>query len=484
MSKSSCRIMALALATSAILGCSHKSSMPTAPALGVPVLLDINGATKPSGPVGSTVIFEGSGFGAAQGSGRVLFSNGAGGMDTATVASPSDWTDSFIVTTVPAGAATGPAWVRTSGGSSDSLTFTVVSNATFSPSTITWTETTSLPVGLSGHAAAFMPTTGPGTNGVVYVMGGADSTNVPRTDVLYTSVLGTGQVGAWTPTASLPAAVAFHAAVVATPFNSRVQGTGDLYVLGGATNAAGQPTGTIYRGALNADGSVSTWSAAGALPTAVHSLGAVIFHGDLYVAGGASNGNVPVTAVYRARIGTDGTLGAWQALPALPSARAYHAMLSFGEYLYVLGGDGGAVAPNDSTNTATEMSEVAYAKVDIRSGNLATPQWTMSASSLKKAVSKHTAVVGGGDVLVTAGIYNGAKTGSTEETYAQINGDGSVGSFNGATGSNTISSAGGKDLFNHAAVSYVDPTGVAHVMVIGGDDLNNPGKKRAGVWFY
>jgi hypothetical protein len=92
--------------------------------------------------------------------------------------------------------------------------------------------------------------------------------------------------------------------------------------------------------------------------------------------------------------------------------------------------------------------------------------------------------LGGGSVLVSAGIYNGALAGASEQSYSQFNSDGSLGSFNGATGSHTIASAGGKNLFNHAGISYVDGAGVAHVMVIGGDDLNAPGKKRAEVWYY
>jgi len=35
-----------------------------------------------------------------------------------------------------------------------------------------------------------------------------------------------------------------------------------------------------------------------------------------------------------------------------------------------------------------------------------------------------------------------------------------------------------------AALSYVDANGVAHVLVLGSDDVNAPGKKRAEVWFY
>jgi hypothetical protein len=59
-----------------------------------------------------------------------------------------------------------------------------------------------------------------------------------------------------------------------------------------------------------------------------------------------------------------------------------------------------------------------------------------------------------------------------------------VGSFGGATGSNTLLSEGGVNLFNHAAIAYVDAAGVAHVMILGGDDVNTLGTKRSAVFFY
>ncbi|HEX6965256.1 MAG TPA: IPT/TIG domain-containing protein [Gemmatimonadaceae bacterium] len=452
-----------------------------------PVLLYVNGATKPSGNAGSTVLLEGSAFGDAQGTGHVLFSDGAGGTVAATIANANDWTDGFIVTTVPAGAATGPVVVQTATGTSDSLTFTVTSNAQFSPSTIMWTSTTPLPVGLSGHAAAFATVQGASSStNFVYVTGGADSTYAPRNDVYVAPIQSDGSLGSWTSTSPLPAAVAFHASVVATPFNSRVKGTGFIYVFGGATDSAGTPTNTIYRGTLAADGSVSAWAAAGQLPAAVHSLGAVLFRGDVYLVGGSGANNAPVATVYRARIDSLGALGSWQTEASLPAGRSYDAVAQFGGYLYAFGGDSSAVTPNDSnyTNNGAKLNQIVYAKIDLRTGDLVGQSWTANASGLTKATSKHTAVVAGGNVLVTGGLYNGAATGSSEESYAQFNSDGTVSSFNGATGSHTIASAGGANLFNHAAIGYVDANGVAHVLVLGGDDVNAPGKKRAEVWFY
>ncbi len=419
-------------------------------------------------------------LGDRQGVGQVLF-----GTIVATIASPSDWTNTFIVTTVPSGAATGPVVVQTATGTSAALTFTVTSNAVFSPSTITWTATTSLPVGVSGHAAAFATV---GSNNLVYVTGGADNTYAARADVIYATVQANGQLGAWTSTLALPAPIAFHAAVVATPSNSRIKGTaGFIYVLGGATNAAGTPTTTIYRGTLDATGTVTAWTtSATALPAPLHSQGAVIFRGDLYVAGGSTTSNVPVATVYRSRIDSTGALGSWQTEPALPFGRAYDGFSQFGGYLYAFGGDSAAVTPNDSnyTNNATKLSQIAYVKINLRTGDLVGPSWTVNASTLTKAVSKHTAVIAGGTVLHTAGLYAAAASGSTEEDYAQINSDGSVAPFNGATGSHTIMSAGGGNLFNHAALGYVDASGVAHVLVLGGDDVNSPSQKHKQVWFY
>jgi hypothetical protein len=106
--------------------------------------------------------------------------------------------------------------VHTSKGTSTPITFTVSQGAPFSPSAISWTSTSPLPVGLSGHEAAFVEIRGAATTRVVYVVGGADSTRVPRSVVYYATVGTTGTLSGWTATAPLPAARAFSQAVVPT----------------------------------------------------------------------------------------------------------------------------------------------------------------------------------------------------------------------------------------------------------------------------
>jgi len=467
-----------------LIGCGGDSAGPSGPS-GPPVVTSINGATQPSGPAGITIGIEGQNFGSGQGSSQVLFSNGAGGTIAAVIANAGDWTNTFIVTTVPTGAATGNVVIQTSLGQSTPLTFTITQNAAFSPSTITWGTTNELPVALSGHALAFAQLKGQSTTRVVWAIGGAATGNTPVSTVYYATVGGSASLSAWTTTTPLPAGLAFQVADVATPANSRITATGYLYVLGGATDAAGTPSSAVYRGTLAADGSITGWTQLAALPAPLHSMGAVIFHGDLYVVGGATVGNVAVATVYRSRISASGGLSAWQTQPALPFRRAHFGFGSFGGYLYAFGGDSGVVAPNNGSQSSTAVADVAYARIDLLSGNLTAAGWTTAVTKLNKDRTKHTAVAAGGNVLITAGLYNGATSGSSEESYAALNVDGTLGSFNGATGSNTISSlVGGGNLYNHATVTYTDGSGALHVLVAGGDDVNAPGTKHRGVFFY
>src|SRR5713101_396042 len=215
----------------ALAGCGGGGG-PTGPS-GAPVISIVNGATLPSAPLGATVVIQGSNFGASQaaGSGVVVFTNGSAGPDTAVIASPGDWSNTLIVTTVPSGAVSGNLVVKTSGGTSTPITFTVVAKVAFSPSTVSWTSTTGLPVGLSGHVVAAAALPGVTPTSVVYVVGGADSTNVPRDTVIYSIVTNTGTLGAWTNTTELPVKRAFAAAAVATPTNSPVTGASYLYVI-------------------------------------------------------------------------------------------------------------------------------------------------------------------------------------------------------------------------------------------------------------
>jgi hypothetical protein len=462
-----------------------KASLSNAFKAIAPVLSFVNSATKPSGNAGSTVILEGNAFGDVQGAGQVLFSNGSGGTIAATIASAEDWTDTFIVTTVPSGADDGPVVIATETGTSEALHFDLTDAATFSPSAIKWTLTTALPLAVSGHHSVSVPVDDANlvTNQYVHVSGGRTADGAASDQYLVGKINDNGTISSWTATTPMPANLAFHASVTATPFNSKADGSGYVYILGGI-NGGGEVVSTVSAAALNNDGSIKTWSGTLALPQPLYAAGAVIFRGAIYVAGGSTTGGVPVKTVYRAAITETGTLEAWESLPELPSARMHHGFVSFGGYLYTVAGET-AVADADAGTQVSGTDEVLYAKINLRTG--AIDGWTVNPTALGKARSKHTALVLGGSLFVSSGLYSGLSVsvqGSSENVYATINADGTIANFNGATGSNTLYDAGGSNLFNQSGISYIDANGVAHVMIIGGAKVGEPATKMANVLFY
>lgn len=451
-----------------------------------PVLQVVNGVSKPSGNTGSTVILEGKAFGDLVSFGQVFFTDGTGNPVQAAVALENNWTNEFIVTTVPAAAETGPVWIETPTGASDSIEFRLTQSANFSPSLIEWSATTALPEAVQGPGAVYLPIeTGPAPGQLVYVTGGADGALSPRTAVRYSEIDATGQFSAWTDGQSLPAARAFHGAALATPFNALVDTlqAGQLYVIGGIDDT-GAPTTTVYHSSVELDRTNPTWNEVTPLPAPLHSMGAVVFRSWLYVAGGAGAGNAPSDAVYRARIEEDGSLGTWEAQQSLPTPVAYAPLAQSAGVLYVAGGETAAVAPGDATLTGTRSSTIVYTQLDLRTGELPDAPWTVNASTLIKDRSAHTAVAAGGWMLVSGGLYNGSSSSSTEHSYATINSNGSLSSFSGATGSQTIAAAGGVPFFHHAALQYVDATGEAHIVVIGGNNVNDPSTPVAEVYIY
>ena len=449
-----------------------------------PVLSFVNSATQPSGNAGSTVILEGRAFGDLQGEGDVLFSDGSGGTIPAVIAAADDWTDEFIVTTVPGGAADGPVVVKTEIGTSNEMEFKVTTAATFSPSTINWTETTALPLAVSGHKALSLSIENVDIiTRYVFVSGGRDGDGAASDQVIKGMINADGTISSWEPVSSLPGPLSFHASVTATPFNSRVDGSGYLFTIGGK-NADGTTISGVSAAALNSDGTLQSWSAARALPEPLHSAGAVIFRSTIYVAGGATTGNNPVPRVYKASIKENGQLGEWESLPELPEGIAYHGFVSFGGYLYTVGGDTGNVTPYQGSQ-GTGIKEIFYARINLRTGDIG--EWTENPNSIGKERSKHSTLVLGGNMFISSGLYSGLSGnvgGSSENAYASINADGTISSFNGATGSNTLFSRGGSNLFNQSGISYIDSDGVAHVMILGGAKVGSPDTKLDKVLFY
>jgi hypothetical protein len=461
-----------------LVGCGGDS---TGPSYDPPVLLLVNGVTKATGLVGMTVLLEGREFAETR-YGDVYF---LGSDGAALPAATTEWANDYIVATVPQGTATeSKVWVQTRWGVTDFLDFTLINAQTFSPSNITWTRTTDLPQALQGLGAVFVPIEhGTVRAKYIFTVGGAtDGANVATSAVFRGLVQESGAISTWDASLTqLPSERAYHAVAVATPYTAPLDTTTAAHIFAiGGIDAAGATLSSVVYGTVGLDGSVAGWQNASDLPVPLHSTRARVYRGYLYVVGGATSENVPVANAYRARVNAAGSLGAWEPLPQLPKATAYHGFVNFGPYLYVVGGDTATVAPATSETSGTETAASYMARIDMRDGTV--PAWT-AISTPAKARGKHGMMSAGGSVVVTSGMYSG-QVGSSENSYATLGTDGTLSSWGGATGSSIIQVVLGYGIFNQAAISFVDADGNGHVVVLGGGIRGTAGAASAGVVYY
>jgi uncharacterized repeat protein (TIGR01451 family) len=168
------------------------------------------------------------------------------------------------------------------------------------------------------------------------------------------------------------------------------------------------------------------------LPDTLSNLVAVASDGRLYVGGGTKYDLSINDLVWSSVAAPDGSLGPWQAQPAMPTGRtaagfAVHPLNATKSALYVVGGyvpdpEGGIIPRPVLTNT------IVRAQIDRSSGVL--ESWSEEAQQLPVAIQNPSVVVHDSSLYVIGGwdkesggeIYN-------KVLYAPINTDGSLGAF-------------------------------------------------------
>jgi hypothetical protein len=452
-----------------------------------PLLTRINGVSRPTGIKGMTVILDGDAFGDRIGDHTVYFESAGGApIEAEIVDADEDWTNSFVVTSVPEGVGdTTRIWVETPTGTSASIEFTLLTSSAFSPSNIHWNETTRLPEGLHGLGAAFVPVEdGASPANYVFVLGGADVDDRAVESVHRARVLESGALEAWQEQSSLPEGRAHATVAAATAYTAALDTTTTaayLYMLGGI-DPDGETVQSVRYAHVDLAGEVGAWETATALPEPLHSASAVIFRGFLYLAGGAGADGEARSTLLRAMVFADGRLGEWETLSSLPGNRAFSSLVGFGPFLYTIGGETGSADPASTLQTGSETGQVHLARINLRTGALTGIGW-QAVSDMPKVRSKHSAIFSGGSLFLTSGVYPG-QPGSTENIYAGVRSDGTLEGWNGATGSRTIQEALGYSLYNQAMVTFVDAQGNGRVLVLGGAKRQHEGEVSDRVLFY
>ena len=160
-----------------------------------------------------------------------------------------------------------------------------------------------------------------------FLTGSDDGTiSYPGAGNISRSNISAGTIGAWTTTTAIGLARGWHTTVA---YN------GYLYVIAGSDSGT-YKLGDVQKAAINADGTIGTWTTISYLDTGRYGHTSVAYNGYLYVIGGEDD----ITYrddVQKAAINADGTIGAWSTTTAFTTGRYYHTSVAYNGYLYVIG---------------------------------------------------------------------------------------------------------------------------------------------------
>ncbi len=209
------------------------------------------------------------------------------------------------------------------------------------PVIFNWTQTSTLPWGLTDHQVVYL-------NGYVYAIGGRSNESDPDTyatdTVYYAAVNGDGSLGPWQATALLPDNRATHGAAV---WNGRI------YVWGGWRNDY-TTMGTCWYTTPNPDGSISAWTTSTVvIPMSDESTptqqmdsfgrGLVQFRDTLYIVNGEANSGVNQNETFYSRLQPGGDYGEWVETANTTTNSWFHGVAAFectsGDYLWRVAGN-------------------------------------------------------------------------------------------------------------------------------------------------
>ena len=182
-----------------------------------------------------------------------------------------------------------------------------------------WVTDTSLPGALSFSQAIV-------TKNRVYMLGGRDQ--ISWVSTVYTAPINSdGTLGAWTTGTSLPSVVSYTQAAV---IKNRV------YLFGGWDGTTSYAT--VYTASINSDGTLGVWTISTSLPKPVSEAQVIVMKNRVYLLGGWSVTTGYSSEIYSSAINADGTLGTWTMDANLPVALSESQVIATKNHVYLLGG--------------------------------------------------------------------------------------------------------------------------------------------------
>ena len=165
----------------------------------------------------------------------------------------------------------------------------------------------------------------------LYIVGGIDGNDRYVHTVEFAQIQSDGALGPWQVGSDINEGRFYNAVVAAN---------GYLYTLGGGSGERGHenyPLDSVERAQINSDGSLGEWEVISHMNTARRGLKAVIHHNTLYAIGGYDGQFLK--SIERATLNEDGSLGEWRMEQHESIIDRYiHSAAIHDDTLYLLGG--------------------------------------------------------------------------------------------------------------------------------------------------
>ena len=202
-----------------------------------------------------------------------------------------------------------------------------------------------------------------------------------------------------------------------------VENNGFLYVTGGYYYSGSVLVclDDVNYARINSDGTIESWNNTtpfGIRPRRSHT--SVIYNNYLYIIGGDST-TYSLDDVQYAKILPTGGIDSWQTTTSLPEARFAHTSVTYGNYLYIIGGF-----------TSHCASDIIFTIIN-NDGTIGS--WN-STTSMPFGRCDHTSFVSNGFIYVIGGrecddnYYADATRYLNDVLFAKINSDGTIDSWN------------------------------------------------------
>ena len=330
--------------------------------------------------------------------------------------------------------------------------------------------------------------------GYIYVIGGANGSGTELTNVQYAKINSDGSIGTWGSTASLNDARSRMTAVAVNGYMYVVggeDGSGDLdsiefakinsdgtlgtwagstidlsvtrarmgmaafgdkiYLISGRTSGTRAATSQYFTTNTGGSQLANSWASNSPSISSIYASGwaygaSVVHKGYVYIAGGQYNGT-RYADVYYAPINTDGSLGSWTASTYDLNISRYNlALVVYNGYIYAIAGQGAG---------STRYDDYEYAKLSPSGGELASGWTDVTSGALTTGRGDFAATAYNGYMYVSGGV-NSSNTQIRDVNYAQINSNGTLGSWTNVSGSSCYTTArGGLQSFAYNGYLYI-----------------------------